>query len=107
MGKISATQEILDTFYHEHGPCCAGCDWWRHINSLIGDCTRTAPVPGEHRASMLGIVGISCEVTAGHIVTHRDHLCGEFKDEFDWTSLPLAYLRRIGFPHRSIDRSGG
>jgi hypothetical protein len=91
-------QEILDKLYFERGPCCAGCDWWRSISSLVGDCTRSAPVSGHERASMLGIERSSLQFAAGHVVTPREHVCGEFKDEFDWTSLPLPYRRRIGAP---------
>ena len=40
----------------------------------------------------------SCSLTlgAGHVLTPRDHHCGEFKDEFDWPSLPAHYLRSVG-----------
>ena len=31
------TQAILDQFYKERGPCCAGCDWWRWHNSVAGE----------------------------------------------------------------------
>jgi len=34
------SQEHVDRFYFAHGPCCAGCDWWRHINSVGGMCER-------------------------------------------------------------------
>jgi hypothetical protein len=91
-------QEHLDQFYFQHGPCCAGCDWWRHISSLIGDCTRSAPVSGSERADMLGISNPSRAFKAGHVVTPREHVCGDFKDEFDWTSLPLPYRKRVGAP---------
>jgi hypothetical protein len=36
------------------------------------------------------------DADAGHILTNREHHCGDFKDEFDWTTLPPRYLRRIG-----------
>ena len=45
---------------------------------------------------MLGMSGCSLLLQAGHILTLRDHHCGDFKDEFDWSSLPKHYLRRIG-----------
>lgn len=89
-------QEAIDAFYHAHGRCCAGCDWWRWLNSLAGECTRSAPVSGEQRFAMLGIHGASLRVGAGHVLTRRDHLCGEFRDNFNWSSLPPHYLRRIG-----------
>lgn len=92
------SQEILDRFYFKHGKCCAGCDWWRSINSLVGECTRSAPVPSKERWDMLGIEWCSLRTGSGHAVTKREHACGDFKDEFDWSSLPLPYRKRIGAP---------
>lgn len=92
-------QEILDRFYFERGKCCAGCDWWRSLSSLAGECTKSAPVGGKRdRRGMLGITSCSLKPLSGHIMTPREHVCGEFKDEFDWTSLPLPYRKRIGAP---------
>ncbi|MFJ5538603.1 hypothetical protein [Vreelandella titanicae] len=79
-----ATQRSIDAFYLNHGPCCAGCDHWRWVNSVAGDCTRSAPVPAEQRMSMLGISGASIKAEAGHIMTQRDHLCGDFIDSYEW-----------------------
>lgn len=70
-------------FYAAHGPCCAGCDHWRYFNSVAGECVRTAPVPGHERADMLGMVSPSLRVPSGHIMTPREHICGEFSDEPD------------------------
>jgi len=89
-------QEAVDTFYWSHGKCCAGCDWWRHHNSLTGDCTRSAPVSAKERWAMTGIENASIPLKAGHIITYRHHLCGDFRDEFNWSSLPLTYQRRVG-----------
>ena len=75
-------QEYVDRFYWSNGPCCAGCDWWRHHNSVAGECTRRAP--DFH----------------GFPVTARNYVCGEFQDSFDWQSLPLAYLARVNFQPR-------
>ncbi|TXH48098.1 MAG: hypothetical protein E6Q97_25530 [Desulfurellales bacterium] len=49
------TQAVIDNFYRDHGPCCAGCDWWRWYNSAAGECIRTVPVAGTERYAMLGI----------------------------------------------------
>ncbi|MGX7706365.1 hypothetical protein [Methylobacterium sp. Gmos1] len=89
-------QEILDTFYHQQGPCCAGCDWWHSISTLVGECHRSAMVSGHDRMIALGIDYSSLAFGAGHVVTKREHVCGDFKDEFDWTSLPLPYRKRVG-----------
>lgn len=73
---MAGSQEHIDRFYFAHGKCCAGCDWWRHINSVAGCCQR---MPAE-------------------VITTREHVCGEFKDEFDWSSLPPNYRRLAGDP---------
>lgn len=93
-----ARQEILDRFYFERGACCAGCDWWASLNSMAGECTKRAPTRESNRFAMLNMHGCSMKPSpgAGHIVTPRDHVCGDFKDEFDWTSLPLAYRAKTG-----------
>ena len=98
---IDQPGEILDRFYTQNGPCCAGCDWWSHYNSLAGECRKSAPVPGVQRVAMLGAYGSSLSLEAGHIMTLRDHHCGDFKDEFDWATLPASYLRRIGRQHKA------
>lgn len=93
------TQECVDSFYAKSVPCCAGCDWWKHMNSVFGECHRSAPVSAEQRLSMLTINWHTYRFTdpqAGHILTNREHYCGDFKDEFDWSSLPASYLKRIG-----------
>ncbi len=89
-------QEFIDRFYWSHGPCCGGCDHWRSLNSHAGECSKAAPVPGRERAAMLGIEGYSINIGAGHPLTRLSHQCGDFKDEFDWLSLPLAYRASIG-----------
>jgi hypothetical protein len=91
-------QESLDRFYFSHGPCCAGCDWWRSISPLTGECTKSAPVDGATRWAMIGLTHCSLKLMPGHIITPRDHVCGEFKDDFDWTSLSLPYRKRVGAP---------
>ena len=91
-------QEHLDRFYFERGPCCAGCDWWEHLSSLVGNCTRSKPVSSAERWGVVGIANSSLRPEAGHIITKRDHVCGDFKDEFDWSSLTLSYRKRVGDP---------
>lgn len=93
---MDEVQEIHDTIYAQNGPCCAGCDFWKPINSVAGECRRSAPVAAKERYAMFGIEGLSKDVGAGHIMTPRHHMCGGFKDNFDWGSLPLVYLKRIG-----------
>lgn len=95
--RPDSNQEWVDRFYMSHGDCCAGCDYWEHHNALVGDCKRSAPVSGVERVSMLNITRISLPPKSGHIMTRREHHCGDFKDTFDWGTLPPHYLRRIGF----------
>lgn len=92
-----SAQEAADRFYWSHNaPCCAGCDWWQHFNSHVGECRRTAPVPEGERWAMIGVTGTSLATGAGHVATVRDHSCGEFRDSFDWSTLPPTYQRRVG-----------
>lgn len=79
------TQQSVDKFYLNHGPCCAGCDWWRYFNGAAGECIKSAPVSGSERIAMLGIESPSSEPGAGHVMTKRDHWCGEFIDTHDWS----------------------
>lgn len=94
--KQERSQELADRFYTLNGPCCAGCDWWRSAKSVAGECIKSTPVAGEQRYAMLGVSGTSLPMGAGHILTFREHHCGDFKDDFDWSSLSPHYLRRIG-----------
>lgn len=32
----------------------------------------------------------------GYPLTHGDHWCGQFRDEFDWSTLDRDYLGRVG-----------
>jgi hypothetical protein len=95
--RVTKQQEFVDRFYVKHGPCCAGCDHWRHINSVVGECLLSPPVPSSERAAMLGMESVSRPDASGHIMTKRDHRCGAFVDSFDWRSLPPHYLRMIGW----------
>jgi hypothetical protein len=81
MSRLDRTQANVDAFYAGHGPCCAGCDWWRWHNSLVGECIKSAPVAGAERFAMLSIESSSLAPGAGHVMTPREHVCGEFKDE--------------------------
>lgn len=73
-------QQLLDKFYVDNGPCCAGCDRWRWHNSVVGECIKSAPVAGHERMEMLGFQALSLTVGAGHVMTPRDHVCGDFLD---------------------------
>lgn len=72
-------QGHVDAFYAKHGPCCAGCDFWRWINTGVGECVRLPPNQSHDAASGLGMHGVSLPVSSSNL-TRRDHLCGEFKD---------------------------
>lgn len=103
--RPDAMQERFDTLYMERGPCCAGCDWWHYVNSLVGECRRSAPVAAAERFALLGIASFSLNPGAGHVMTPAKHHCGDFRDEFDWSTLPLGYRARIG--DRSLRQGGG
>ena len=90
---------VQDEFYIKHGPCCAGCDWWRFFNSSVGECTKSAPVSGPERIAMLGMDGCSLAPESGHILTRREHMCGDFKDTLDWPERVRRKLAPKETPH--------
>lgn len=53
---------------------------------------------GEGTALAFDMSAMTLKLPAGHAVTMRDHHCGGFKDDFDWSSLPLPYQKAIGAP---------
>ncbi len=89
-------QREIDRFFWGSGPCCAGCDWWQHLNTLTVLCTKSAPIAGPDRVTMIGMENVSMQIAGGHPFTAREHRCGEFTDEFDWLSLSITYRRSIG-----------
>lgn len=97
---MGQSQEHIDRFYMLKGSCCAGCDWWQHLNAVAGLCTRSAPIAGPERAAPIGIERASLNPGAGQAITPRDYRCGEFADTFDWLSLSPSYLRTIEFHKR-------
>lgn len=91
--KIKTKQQVVDDFYRivmEGKPCCAGCDHWAWINSCTGECMKSAPVSGKERMGILGM-SFNCVIPAGHILTPRDHSCGEFLDTYDWSTNETEY----------------
>lgn len=89
-------QERCDRFYWQHGRCCAGCDHWCSEAGDIGECSSAAPVSGEQVLRSLGISGCTYTPPPGQPFTKRDHVCGAFKDDFDWRSLGEDYCKRVG-----------
>lgn len=80
LNENALIQQSVDEFYDKNGPCCAGCDNWRWFGPLSGECINTAPVSQKERLSMMGLSSCSLEIGAGHIITRRGHVCGEFID---------------------------
>ena len=72
------TEAIISEFADKNGECCAGCRWWQYANTVVGQCTKTAPVSGDARLSMIGGGTCSMPIPSGHILTERSHYCGDF-----------------------------
>lgn len=89
-------QERCDTFYWKNGRCCAGCDHWSSSEGDIGQCMAAPPVSGMDVLRSLDITWSSYIPAPGQPFTRHDHVCGAFKDDFDWSSLPPEYLQRVG-----------
>lgn len=89
-------QERCDRFYWQRGRCCAGCDHWASDAGDFGQCMSAPPVSGQDVLKSLGIDWASYIPPPDHPYTQREHVCGAFKDDFDWSLLPDEYLQRIG-----------
>ncbi|MCU4119359.1 Lar family restriction alleviation protein [Variovorax sp. N23] len=59
---------------------------------------RATPAPGAPGKEAAAVQAVGAAPEAGHVMTLRDHHCGEFKDDFDWGALPPHYLQHIGHP---------
>lgn len=77
-------QREVDAFYRQHGPCCAGCDHWRFLDAVFGECRKSAPVSGYERWLSFGMRPCGFIPEPGHIITKREHHCGDFTDTYDW-----------------------
>lgn len=73
------SQQHVDAFYAKHGPCCAGCDFWRWINTRVGECIRMPPNQSHDAAAGLGFDFCSLPRSTSNL-TANSHLCGEFRD---------------------------
>jgi len=89
-------QEHCDRLYWTNGPCCAGCDHWRSDTGNLGRCTAAGIVSGDQVMASMGIEFCSYTPRPGFPMTKADFHCGMFEDDFDWSSLPIEYLARIG-----------
>lgn len=72
-------QRHVDAYADKFGPCCAGCDFWRWINTAVGECVRHAPDPSHDAAAGLGLHGVSLGKSST-MLTKRDQWCGDFSD---------------------------
>ena len=77
--RIEVNRAFVEKFASKNGDCCAGCAWWRFVNSVSGECIKSAPMPEEDRIVALGIDSMSLKIGGGHAITRRDHFCGDFK----------------------------
>lgn len=89
-------QEQCDTEYWTFGKCCFGCDHWQSNMGNIGHCVESGIVSGENVMKSLGVDFCTYTPPPGFPMTKGEFYCGKFKDDFDWSSLELDYLKRIG-----------
>ena len=80
-GQKASHQESIDAFYKKVGPCCAGCDHWRWINTVVGLCMKSKISPSAERTAMLNIQSSSLNIGSGHAMTERSHHCAFFEDK--------------------------
>jgi hypothetical protein len=89
-------QATCDRLYWSKGRCCAGCDHWSSYAGLSGQCSAAGIMSGADVMRSLGFTFWSYEPAPDFPYTRAEHVCGLFKDEFDWSTLSPDYLRSIG-----------
>lgn len=90
-------QEHCDTLYWSKGQCCAGCDFWNSDMGNSGECHHAGLVSGDQVLASMGAQFHTLHnPRPGYPLTKADQWCANFKDDFDWASLPSDYLERIG-----------
>lgn len=89
-------QELCDREYWTRGQCCAGCDYWQSDMGGIGGCAAAGIVSGDQVMASIGVSFCSYTPPPGLPLTKLHFWCGKFKDDFDWPSLDVDYLRHIG-----------
>ena len=89
-------QAKCDTLYWEIGKCCAGCDHWSSDGAMQGECSAAGIMSGEQVMLSMGIPFSSLQIEPGFPFTKSTHVCGLFRDDFDWSILADDYLEQIG-----------
>ena len=89
-------QEKCDQMYWASGKCCAGCDHWQSDMGNLGYCTAAGIVSGDQVMRSMGITFCSYTPPPGLPMTEAEFYCGEFRDDFDWSTLDREYLAKIG-----------
>lgn len=89
-------QAKCDALYWKIGKCCAGCDHWGSDGAMIGQCSAAGIMSGEQVMRSLGISFSSYPFNPGFPYTESTHVCGLFRDDFDWSLLTDDYLHQIG-----------
>lgn len=98
-------QKECDSLYWKIGKCCAGCDHWASEGGWSGECDANGIMSGRDVAKSIGMLASSYIPDPGFPYTRADHVCGLFKDDFDWSTLDVGYLREICAIRHGILRS--
>lgn len=89
-------QARCDSRYWTYGQRCSGCDYWASSEGDFGACQHAGIVSGQDVMMSLGLSFCSAPIQPGYPLTNDGHWCANFKDDFDWSSLPKEYLAEIG-----------
>lgn len=98
-------QETCDRLYWSRGKCCAGCDHWISDAGLTGQCAAAGIMSGADVMRSIGVTFSSYTPEPGFPYTRAEHVCGLFRDDFDWSTLDAEYLRRIGAMKNNVMRA--
>lgn len=77
-------------------PVLRCCDHWGSSGALTGRCSAAGIMSGADVLQSMGVTFSSYMPEPGFPYTRAEHACGLFRDDFDWSTLDVGYLRRIG-----------
>lgn len=89
-------QKRCDSDYWKYGQRCSGCDFWASSEGYTGECQHAGIVSGQDVLRSMGITFSTLLPPPGYPYREASHWCANFKDDFDWSTLPSEYLHEIG-----------
>jgi len=98
-------QARCDADYWRFGKRCSGCDYWVSEQGYLGQCQQAGKLSGLDVLKSCGFEHYTGPIPApDYPFTRAWGACVNFKDDFDWSSLPQEYLVEIGAVRNGVLR---